>query len=75
MKEVLGYDGRNFAWSSGEVNSEFIVGRPVFSKQCVNASARGIFNYGSCARTSLENAGRNTVHNMYCMSKQDVSML
>ena len=31
--------------------------------------------YGRSARTSLENADRNTVHNMYCMSKQDVSML
>ena len=32
---------------SGEVNSEFIVGRPVNSVS--DASARGIFNYGSSA--------------------------
>ena len=58
MKEVLGYDSRRFS-NFGEVNLEFIVGKPVFAKQCVHASAREIFNYGSSARTSLENACRN----------------
>ena len=29
-------------------------------KQCVHTSARGIFVYASCARTSLEKNGRNS---------------
>ena len=77
MKEVLEYNGTRFL-NFGEVNLEFTVGRPVFSKQCVHVSARGIFNYGSSARTSSENAGRNSPqYELYrnFMSKQDVSML
>ena len=77
MKEVLEYDGRRFL-DFAEVNLEFTVGRPVVSKQGVHASARGIFNFGSSARTSLENAGRNSPeYELYrnFMSKQDVSML
>ena len=56
------------------MNSEFIVRRPVFSKQCVHASARGIFKNGSSARTSLENAGRNAVYVLYVQTGRQYAL-
>ena len=49
MNDVLGYDRTRFSKLRirGKVNPEFIVGRPVDSVP--DASARGIFNYGSSA--------------------------